>query len=195
MAITNGYATLAEVKAYINTSSTNATDDAVIEDMVEMASRLIDAETHRTFYARTETRYFDYTSERGLMLDDDLLTITTLTNGDGTVITSADYKLFPLNLTQKDEVRLIQSSSIYWDTDAYSNTEGVISIAGTWGYSATAPDNIKHACISIVVSAYHRRYGEGVEGAATITAAGVVITPKDIPADAWGIIKSYRKRL
>jgi len=195
MTITAGYATLAEVKAYINTSSTNAGDDAVIEDMIEMASRMIDAETHRTFYARSETRYFDYTSERGLMLDDDLLTITTLTNGDSAVITTADYKLFPLNLSQKSEVRLKQSSSIYWDTDTYSNTEGVISIAGTWGYSATAPDNIKHACISIVISAYHRRYGEGVEGVANITAAGVVITPRDIPADAWGIIKSYRKRL
>ena len=195
MTITNGYCSLSEVKAYINTSSTNTGDDAVIEDMIEMASRLIDAETHRTFYARTETRYFDYTSERGLMLDDDLLTITTLTNGDDTVITSADYKLFPLNLPQKNEIRLLQSSSKYWATDGYSNTEGVISVAGTWGYSATAPDNIKHACISIVISAYHRRYGEGVEGAATITAAGVVITPKDIPADAWGIIKSYRKRL
>jgi len=195
--ITNGYATLAEVKAYVNTDAIDAGDDAVIEDMIEMASRLIDAETHRTFYARSETRYFDYTSERGLMMDDDLLTISAsgLVNGDSAVITSADYKLFPLNRAQKNEVRLKQSSSIYWDTDGYSNTEGVISVAGTWGYSATAPDNIKHACISIVISAYHRRYGEGVEGVATITAAGVVVTPKDIPADAWGIIKSYRKRL
>ena len=195
MAIVNGYSTLNEVKAYINTSSVNVADDAVIEDMVEMASRLIDAETHRTFYARSETRYFDYSSRRGLMLDDDLIAITTLTNGDGTVITTADYKLFPLNRAQKNEVRIKESSSFFWATDGYGSTEGVISIAGTWGYSTTAPDNIKHACISIVVSAYHRRYGEGVEGVANITAMGVVVTPRDIPADAWGIIRGYRKRL
>jgi hypothetical protein len=195
MTITNGYATLAEVKAYINTSSTNAGDDAVIEDMVEMASRLIDKETGRTFYARTETHYFDYTSSRSLYMDDDLLTVTTLTNGNGAEIPDTEYNIFPLNKSPKSEIRIKQSSTYYWDTDGYSNTEGVISVAGTWGYSATAPDNIKHACISIVISAYHRRYGEGVEGVATITAAGVVITPRDIPADAWAIIRSYRKRL
>jgi len=195
MTISNGYATLAEIKAYLTITSTNSTDDGAIEDMVEMASRLIDAETHRTFYARTETHYFDYTSSRSLYMDDDLLTITALTNGDDTVITSADYNLFPLNKSPKNEIRIKQSSTYYWDSDGDSNTEGVISVAGTWGYSATVPDNIKHACISIVISAYHRRYGEGVEGVATITAAGVVITPRDIPADAWAIIRSYRKRL
>ena len=195
MTISNGYAALAEIKAYLTITSTNATDDGAIEDMVEMASRLIDAETHRTFYARTETHYFDYTSSRSLYMDDDLLTITALTNGNDAVITSADYNLFPLNKSPKSEIRIKQSSTYYWDSDGDSNTEGVISVAGTWGYSATAPDNIKHACISIVISAYHRRYGEGVEGVATITAAGVVITPRDIPADAWAIIRSYRKRL
>lgn len=195
MTVANGYCSLSEVKAYLTVSSTNATDDTVIEDMIEMASRMIDAETHRTFYARSETHYFDYTKERSLFMDDDLLTITTLTNGDSSVITSADYKLFPLNKSPKNEIRLLQSSTYSWQTDGYSNTEGVISVAGTWGYSATAPDNIKHACISIVIAAYHRRYGEGVEGVAQVTAAGIVITPRDIPADAWGIIKSYRKHL
>lgn len=195
MTISNGYATLAEIKAYLNITSTNATDDGAIEDMVEMASRLIDAETHRTFYARTETHYFDYTSSRSLYMDDDLLTVTTLTNGNGTEIPDTEYNTFPLNKSPKNEIRIKQSSTYYWDTDSYSNTEGVISVAGTWGYSATVPDNIKHACISIVISAYHRRYGEGIEGVATITAAGVVITPRDIPADAWAIIRSYRKRL
>ena len=195
MTIINGYATLAEVKAYLTITSTNATDDSAIEDMVEMASRLIDAETHRTFYARTETHYFDCPSSRSLYMDDDLLTITTLTNGDGVEIPDTEYNTFPLNKSPKSEIRLKQSSTYYWNTDGDSNTEGVIPVAGTWGYSATAPDNIKHACISIVISAYHRRYGEGIEGVATITAAGVVITPRDIPADAWAIIRSYRKRL
>lgn len=195
MTITNGYVTLAEVKACFNTSSTNATDDGFIEDLVEMGSRLIDRETCRTFYARTETRKFDYTSSRSLKMDDDLLTITTLTNGDSETIAATEYNLYPLNRSPKREIRLKQGSTYYWATDGYSNTEGVISVAGTWGFSATAPDDIKHACLSIVISAYHRRYGEGIDaGVAKITAAGVVITPQDIPADAWEIIRAYRMR-
>ena len=194
MTITNGYATLAEVKAYIDTASTNAGDDAVIEDMVEMASRLIDRLTLRTFYARTETHYFSYSGGRGLEMDDDLLTVTTLTNGDDDEISSDDYNLLPFNRSPKHEIRLKQSSTEGWEIDTDGNTEGVISVEGTWGYSATAPADIKHACISIVISAYHRRFGQGVEGVAQITAVGVVITPQDIPKDAWVIINPYRKR-
>jgi len=195
MAILNGYCTLAEVKAYIDTSSTDTGDDAVIEDMVEMASRLIDRLTMRTFYARSETHYFDYTGARGLKMDDDLLTVTTLTNGDDDTISSDEYNLLPFNRSPKHEIRLKQSSTEGWDSDSDGNTEGVISVAGTWGYSATAPADIKHACIAIVISAYHKRFGQNVEGVAQITSMGVVITPQDIPKEAWTIINPYRKRL
>ena len=77
MAIINGYATLAEFKALLGITSTNATDDSIIEDCIEAASRYIDGKTRRTFYARTETRYFSVPDggERQLDLDDDLLTI------------------------------------------------------------------------------------------------------------------------
>jgi len=47
----------------------------------------------------------------------------------------------------------------------------------------------------MVTSAYHRRFGSNVEGAATITGAGVVITPQGIPKSAWDVIKTYRKLL
>ena len=45
MAITNGYATLAEFKLWINTQTDNTNDDAVIEDIIEAVSRFIDGET------------------------------------------------------------------------------------------------------------------------------------------------------
>jgi len=195
MTITNGYATLAEVKAYIDTDSTDAGDDAVIEDMVEMASRLIDRLTLRTFYARTETHYFDYCGGRGLEMDDDLLTVTTLTNGDDDTIASTEYNLLPFNRSPKREIRLKQSSTEGWEIDTDGNSEGVISVVGTWGYATAAPADIKHACVAIVVSAYHKRFGQNVEGVAQVTAAGVVITPQDIPKEAWTIINPYRKRL
>jgi hypothetical protein len=45
----------------------------------------------------------------------------------------------------------------------------------------------------IVVNLYNSRYGAGTEGAATITGAGVVITPRDIPAGAKLIVDHYRR--
>ena len=195
MTISNGYATLDEFKTWQRITSTDASDDTLIEGLVELASRFIDAETKRTFYARSETHYFDVPEGRELTLDDDLLTVTTLTNGDTTVLTSTYYNLIPKNKAPYYAIRLKETSAYSWSENSSGNTEYVISVAGTWGYSATAPADIKNACLMIVASAYNRRAGENQTGVARITAAGVVITPEDIPSSAWSIIRGYRKHL
>lgn len=195
MTLTNGYCTLAEFKSWQNITSTNATDDTTIEGIIEMASRFIDAETKRTFYARSETKYFDVPEGRELPLNDDLLTITTLTNGDGTVLTSTYYNLVPKNRSPYYAIRLKELSSYAWSVDSSGNTEYVITVVGTWGYASTAPADIKNACLMIAQSVYNRRGGENVTGVARITGAGVVITPEDIPSGAWQIIRAYRRYL
>lgn len=194
MAITSGYATLAEYKLFQNIASTDTDDDKVIEDLIEGSSRLIDRETGRTFYARTETRYYDVPEERLLRMDDDLLTITTLTNGDAATIASTEYNTVPKNTTPYYGIRLKEASSYYWAYDSDGNTEDVISIAGTWGWAATRPDDINIACLMIAASAYKRRLGESLTSTSTITAAGIVVTPQDIPSGAWRTMNAYRKR-
>ena len=194
MAITNGYATLEKFKLWADIASTDANDDSVIEDLVELASRYIDHKTGRTFYARTETRYFDVPGSRELRLDDDLLTITTLTNGDDTSIANTEYNFIPKNVAPYYAIKLKASSSAYWTFDSDGNSEFVISVAGTWGYVATTPDDIKSACLMIAVGAYKKRFGENVSSTATITAAGVVLTPQDIPSHAADIIRLFVRR-
>jgi len=194
MAIVNGYSTLAEFKSWHVISSTNAPDDTVIEQCIEAASRYFDGESGRTFYARTETRYYDVPESRSLRLDDDLIAISTLTNGDGTVITSG-YNLIPKNKAPYWEIRLKDSSSTLWMPDGDGNYEMVISVAGTWGYAATAPHDVRQACLMIAQSMYVRRVGENVSSAVKITAFGVVVTPQDVPSIAAAIIQKYRRRV
>ena len=118
MSAINSYATLAEFKNYKDISSTDADDDGVIEDLLEEASRYIDGETNRTFYPRVETRYFSVpeTLGRQLDLDDDLLAITTLTNGDDGTIASTEYNLLPKNKTPYYAIKLKEASTEYWET-------------------------------------------------------------------------------
>ena len=196
MAITNGYATLEKAKLWANISSTDTDDDSVIEDIIEAASRYIDRKTGRTFYGRTETRYYDVPPNAGrtLYLDDDLLSIDTLTNGDGNTIASTEYNLVPKNSAPYYAIKLKASSSTYWDFDSDGNSEWVISVNGTWGYSSSTPDDIQEACLLIMNSMYRRRSGENASSVATITAAGVVITPQDVPSQAIDIINVYRRR-
>lgn len=272
----NTYATLADYKAYVTargqTTSTDAADDGVVTDLLNYASRYIDLETRRTYYPRIETDLFDIPFGRTLYFDDDILEVTTLTNGDSTVIASTEY------ITQGTKppywsLSLRNNSSVSWEAAANGNTQQVISLAcvkgthdrytqrawqqvGTLGaaitdtttlaFTMTAGHSIvagnivkidseiynvstvatntitpikrgdngstaathlintpvyawqpmegaKLSCLEIANSAYHRRFGRTTGDSATVTAAGVVLTPQDVPTTAKAFIISMRQ--
>lgn len=138
----NSYATLLEFKNYMTPrglSSSNITadtnDDSIMESMLQGISRWIDDQTHRTFYPRIETRKYDLPEEEVLFLDDDLLSLTTLTNGDATEITSSQYVLYPKNAQPKQWVKILGSSSVMWQATSAGDNESAISVLGLWGFN------------------------------------------------------------
>lgn len=189
------YATLAQIVEYLRIESTDAGDDTVLTGLLEAASRLIERMTGRVFAGASATRYFDTPGGQELALDTDLVSVTTLTNGDGTVIAAGDYSLWPRNAAPKRAIVLKSSSAVGWLPDASGSTDGAISVLGVWGYCAEPPADIQQACLLIAASLYKRRFGENLSSVSTLTAGGVVITPQDIPGAAWEIIKAYRRRL
>ena len=132
---------------------------------------------------------------RELKLDDDLLTVTTLTNGDGTVLTSTYYNLVPKNSSPYYAISLKEAAGYIWEADTSGNYENAISIVGTWGYASAAPDDIKEVCLEVAHNIYQRRSGQGTDSVATITAAGVVIQPRDIPGWARDSLDYFKRRL
>jgi len=207
MTITNGYATLAEIRALKEITSTDPPDDVFLERLIERASRACDNYCGQLgFYAAANlTRSFDQPRRgRVLELDAPLLSITRLTNGDEVVIDSSEYKLWPYNGPHKSEIRLKQGSTIIWQPDTSNNSEGVITVQGTWGYvdrTATDPEskrvisNTTEACLAIALAVYLKRHGLGTDGVARVTAAGVVITPQGIPAEAKELLAAYVRLL
>lgn len=207
MTITNGYATLDQFKALKDISSNDAADDLYIEDLIERASRMIDSICGRWFYADTQTRYYDVPvpASRELVLDADLLTVTTLTNGDDSVIASTEYNLWPLNGYPKRSIKLKGSSVYYWAMDSAADIEGVITVAGTWGFvdrtatdavSARVIQNTQYAALNIAHMWYHDRFGRNSAGQTIVTPAGIIQTPAGaIPRSAWEAIKPYIERL
>jgi len=189
----NAYCSLEQIKNRLNSlgTSTDTIDDSVIDEMIEQASRAIDAFCGgRTFYARTETHYFDMPNDRQLDLDDDLLAVTTLTNGDGVEIIAADYILINRNKPPYFAIRLKETSSVVWQLDDDGNSEQVISLAGTWGYVDRDDTDTRSArfirlteamAIDIVMAEYKKLSGVNTTGTAIVTAAGVVITPEGLP--------------
>lgn len=59
-------------------------------------------------------------------------------------------------------------------------------------YWEVQPD-ITQAALDIAMSIYKRRYGENTASAATVTAVGVVVTPRDVPAMAADILRRYAR--
>lgn len=143
MTTLNAYATLQEFKDFVRSRGgsvqTDTTDDAVVELLLKSASRYIESATGRNFTPLVETRYYDVPSgdeidPRMLKVDGDLLEVITLTNGDGTVVSSTEYSLRPKNTTPHFGIRLVDNSTYVWASDGAGDTHDVISVLGFWGY-------------------------------------------------------------
>ena len=128
-----------------------------------------------------------------MIFDEDLLSITTFTNGDGTTIASTEYVFMPLNDNPKYGLKLLPSSTVTWECTTANDEEKALTILGSWGYSATAPAEIKLVCLALAESLYRRRFGENMNTTSFATAAGVVITPMDVPDWAKEILSNYKK--
>jgi hypothetical protein len=201
--ITNGYATLAQFKAHISmrglagSVGTDTSDDAVIELMIESASRYIDRETGERFYPDTNDTVYYYQAEnsRSVRLPS-FASITTVAvdfNNSRTyteLVVSTDYDLVPDNYTAEgipiNGLELSPLSSYYFPTQRKG-----IKVTGKRGWSA-APTDIKDACLEIVQNIYSSRSGQSTAGRINVTASGIVIRPDDVPDYAQRIIQHYR---
>lgn len=184
------YCTTADVKTYLGISESG--DDALIAEKIAAAQAGIDAYTHRTFEASGDTtRYFDYSSEYidgyDLILDEDLCSITTVTNGDSVVVAAGERTTLPKNETPYYAIRLLSDSGVVW---TYSDEwMDAISVTGKWAWSTTAPDDIKDACIRWASYKYRQKDAQMYD--VTAIEAGVVIRPFGIPPDIKSMLMPY----
>jgi hypothetical protein len=66
---------------------------------------------------------------------------------------------------------------------------------GATVYAWQPMDEVKQNVLEIANSAYLRRFGKNTGESATVTAAGVVLSPRDIPAMAQSFINDMRRRV
>jgi len=117
------------LKTYLSVTGTG--DDTLLKAICTRASRIWDKLTQRQFYELSATHRFDF--QHGYILhfyDQDLLSATTLTNGDGNAL--ATYYEYPLRFYPKRWIELDQSGG---DIFTYSTTpQRCIQVAGLWGF-------------------------------------------------------------
>jgi hypothetical protein len=127
----NIYATLTDLRRYLSLTSAQTDDDGLLLTLLGAAARLIDAYTGRRFYPVRQAHPFTYDDPALLLLHDDLLTLHSLTNGDGSTLSSVVYHLHPSAVSVKSSIVLDRTQAVFThDGDPVD----AISVDGTWGY-------------------------------------------------------------
>lgn len=193
------YATVAQVKTYMNAKSDTG-DDALIEALIERAQARIERVTHRVFEATSATRYFTPgldTHFATLYFDEDLASITTIINGDSIEVTASEYVTIPRNRVFEgitvpiEGVQLLDSSGKYWTHDGV-DPEGAISVTGAWGYSTTPPDDIVQATIRYTVFLFTQAQNPGLGvDSPTVSPEGMLLMPPKMPADLMDYLHPF----
>lgn len=142
------YCTLQDFKSY--KGLTTSTDDARINDLIAWSTQWINFFTLRHFDPIVKTvlhdvpiaypvRFGSYNSFPAVSLSrlpllDDLLSLTSVTNGDGNLISNSYVMSIPGNGYPKTDLQLRSNCPTTWTVDTNGNAEQAIAINGIWGY-------------------------------------------------------------
>ena len=194
MAVTNGYCTLAEVKAAMRLS--DSVDDTLIENSIEGASRRIDGYCGRFFYQTTQTVLFYGRDSYRLLVSDIAtttgLTITTDDRGDNTFSTSwvlnTDYIVEPTDAgLQSRPYRVIQATGGKTWPLFVVPSRPAIKVIATYGYPSV-PDDVREACVLLSMRQF-ARYNAAL---GVVGFADMAITVRAVDPDVRDLLTPYR---
>lgn len=195
MAVTNGYCTLADVKAALRIADT--VDDALIENSINAASRMIDQYCNRYFYSTGagEVRYFKALDAFNCWIDD-CQSISQVKTAQSNPITynqiwaSTDFQTIPANTYANGAYQpitgLIAVYNYFFPTWQESN---LVEVTGTWGWPSV-PDPIKFATI-IQASRLFKRL-ESPLGVAGVSDIGIIRVGSSVDGDVAQLCNPYR---
>lgn len=194
MAITNGYCSLADLKAVLRI--VDNVDDALLEMRITEASRSIDDYCDRRFWMDSSASARIFTAPSGdYVLTDDIASTTGLvvkvdTTHDGTYATTlsaSQYQLEPLNAVSKGDsiTRIVATSPGSFPT---TKAPAPIQITAVWGWPSI-PEPVRSACI--LTAGRLAKRGDSLLGVAGFGDLGA-ITVRSIDPDVQRMLAPYR---
>ena len=201
MSITNGYTTLAQLKAKLfPEGATFTTNDSMLENIVEAVSRWIDAYCGRIFYTTSsETRvYTPITSH--LVVTDDIATITSVkldtgSRAYGTTMAATDYDTLPYNTTATVMPIMGLTLSPNSAYSFYPNISKSVQIVGTFGVPSgcTWLEQVREACEIQCARIYKRK--DSPFGVTGMNALGQNTIISDLDADVKALLDYPLRRM
>jgi hypothetical protein len=184
------YTTLARIKAYLNIPESTTDDDDMLTAYSASAQVLIDTFCGRTFEAAEDTtNYFAAHDERRLSFGSlDLCQITSVVNGDGTLLTA--YTTEPRNGPRWYGLTLKYESGAVW-----TSLSDDIAITGRWAYSVTADAMIAHATQRLTAWLYRQKDSTADLDRHIVSPDGIPLAPSRLPNDVTAMLSPYRRRV
>jgi hypothetical protein len=193
MSISNGYATLQEVKNSLRI--TDNIDDSLLETAIESASRMIDGFTARTFSnAGTAIRNFAATDDLNLIIDDAISVIEVASTdeiGDTyTIWKTTDFQLEPLN-SRSDGLYMPYTGIRAVNDYAWPvvDQQALCRITAVWGWPSI-PIAVKQATI-IQSSRLYKRLDSPL-GVAGFGDLGAIRISRFLDADVEQLLMPFR---
>jgi hypothetical protein len=162
MAISNGYATLAQVKSALRI--TDNVDDTLLEQAIESASRRIDGYCGRWFYKTASTAIlvypFDYYNVPVQDIANTTVTVAVSTQGnnvyDQVWTQGVDYQLEPLNasLNSKPYNNIMAIGGKTFPIQLQPNVP-YVQITAQWGWQSV-PIDVTQACVLLSIRQFAR---------------------------------------
>jgi hypothetical protein len=196
VAITNGYATLAEVKASL--AITDTQDDTMLEISITASSRMIDDYTDRFFYrsgtTQTPATYYYTPLDWWTCNIDDNVSISEVATDDNfdqtwsTVWATSDYFTEPINNPNRGWpiTRLVAIDRYVFPT----NLPNSLRVKGVFGWTAV-PSEINQACIIQSSRLFVRKQSPfGIAGTPEI---GTVRLTSRLDPDVEALIRPFKR--
>lgn len=184
--------TAAAVKTQLKITETS--DDTLIGAYVTQASRMVETFCNRQFANTAGTLTYDtygpHIDGRRLHFGQDVLSITSLTNGGDGVLPTTAYRLWPLNTSPKYAVELLPEAGYAWETSSTNYPEGAIVVVGSLGYctDATRPADVTLAATKLAAWLYQNRDNDGT----TVQLGdGSLAIPAEAPALVFKLLGRY----
>jgi len=203
MAITNGYATLAQFQAYANMSTITADETTTIEKAIEAASRTIDRIADRRFYMDTNAtaRLYRTVDFYTLPVDDigstSGLVVALDATGNGnytdTLTLNTDYVLDPVTAPQKGRpyTAITMVGPETFPLPVSRRPQVQVTAKFGW-YNGTPPDDVVEACL--ILSADYVKRASSVGGVLGLSELGA-IRMSPLGRDISAIVRAYRREV
>lgn len=187
----NEYISLAEFKAEYDL--VNTSDDTELAGILTSGSRLVDSICLRYFYVTQEVRKFDQDPFTPFYLNiiDDLFSLTSVVNGDGSTIPLAKIIVYPLRRTPSIPIGWLElAAGERFVSDGLGGRQCLL-VDGKWGYcdGEARPEAIKRATLQL--SHWLYKHPDAIAKVAGPTKVGAEEIVTMIPSAVLVILDPY----